>query len=78
MSRRSRAPLGVEPHHRQTEARLVLGGFLVLVVLGGGLVWWLYGPLPALIAVALVVGAGLIFALLLLLLRLLDVWARSQ
>ncbi|MHB1132720.1 MAG: hypothetical protein ACYC4L_10080 [Chloroflexota bacterium] len=78
MAQPPRRPWRVERHHRQTESRLVLGGFAVLVLLGGGLVWQLYGPLPGLIAVAIILGAGLVFALLLLLLRALDAWARSS
>lgn len=67
-----------EPHHRQTESRLLLGGFAIILVLGGFLIWWVMGPVPALIAVAVMVGAGLMFVLLLLLLRALDAWARSE
>ena len=72
-----RRPFQAEPHHRQTERRLVLGGFLLLG-LGGPIVWWAYGPVPALIAVGVVAGAGILLLLLLLLLKALDAWARAE
>ncbi|MHB1417350.1 MAG: hypothetical protein ACYC1C_19050 [Chloroflexota bacterium] len=65
-----------ERHHRRTEQQLVLGGFALVVLVGGALVWFLYGPTPAAIAVAVVLGAGAVLVLLLALLRALDTWAR--
>ncbi|MCL5111180.1 MAG: hypothetical protein M1401_20370 [Chloroflexi bacterium] len=73
-----RRPFRAEAHHRQTEGRLILGGFLIIVVIGGGLIWWIMGPVPALIGLAIVLLAGVLFGLLLLLLRALDAWARSE
>jgi protein-S-isoprenylcysteine O-methyltransferase Ste14 len=61
-------------HRRQTQNRLILGGFLVLAGVGGGLVWVIYGGSAAIAAVAcLLVGAGL-FGLLWILLTLLEMW----
>ncbi|MDA8218027.1 MAG: hypothetical protein M0Z94_10475 [Dehalococcoidales bacterium] len=65
-----------ERHHRRTEQQLVLGGFALVVLVGGALVWFLYGLTPAAIAVAVVLGSGAIFVLLLAVLRALDTWAR--
>jgi len=74
----TRRPFQAEPHRRQTESRLLLGGFVIILVVGGCLIWRFMGPVSALLAVAVIVGAGLIFILLLLLLRALDAWARSE
>ncbi len=32
---------------RNTQLRLILGGLALVVVVGGALVWWLYGPRAA-------------------------------
>lgn len=61
-------------HRQQTQKRLILGGFLVLAGVGGGLVWAMYGGSAAIAAVAcLLAGAGL-FGLLWILLTLLEIW----
>lgn len=79
MSRKpSRRPFQAGPHHQQTESHLLLGGFAIILVIGGALIWGIMGPVPALIAVTVIVGAGLVFVLILLLLRALDAWARSE
>jgi membrane protein implicated in regulation of membrane protease activity len=73
MSRRKRLS-ELDRHRRQTYARLVIGGFLILLVVGGGLVWLLYGRAAALTAVAcLLIPAGLL-GLLWLILTLLELW----
>jgi hypothetical protein len=40
-----------ETHRRQTQIRLIVVGFLILVVVGGGLVWLIYGGAAAITAV---------------------------
>lgn len=65
-------------HQRQTQRRLILAGFLILLGVGGGLVWALYGRTAAVTAIAfLLVGAGL-FGLLWLILALLDLWVKKE
>jgi hypothetical protein len=73
-----------EPEHEadryrgRSERQLALGGFGILAVAGGVILWLRYGGTTATIAVALVLaGAGLL-ALLWLLLTLLEAWARSE
>ena len=60
------------------ERRLGLGGFAILALAGGALLWLRYGQTTATIAVGLLLlGAG-ILALLWLLLSAMDAWARSE
>jgi hypothetical protein len=40
---------------RQTQARLILGGLLILFLVGGGLIWFFYGRQPALMGLACLV-----------------------
>jgi hypothetical protein len=69
-----RGPFSPDSHWHQTQVQLILGGMLVLVVVGGGLIWLLYGWTAAITAVScLLVVAGLI-GLLWLVLRLLEAW----
>jgi hypothetical protein len=43
---------------RGTHRRLILGGLALVFVVGGALVWWIYGPQAAMTAL-LCTGAGL-------------------
>ena len=69
-----RRPFSPGGHWQQTQVHLILGGILVLVLVGGGLIWLLYGRTAAIAAIScLLVVAGLI-GLLWLILRLLEAW----
>jgi hypothetical protein len=62
-------------HSRQTQSRLVLAGLLIVLVVGGGLVWLFYGRTAALTAVSCILAVGAVFGLLWLFLGLLERWA---
>jgi hypothetical protein len=65
-------------HSQQTQGRLVIAGLAILVIVGGGLVWLLYGNVAAFSAVAcLLVAAGLV-GLLWLFLALLEKWVKED
>ena len=42
---------------RSTQVRLVLGGLGLLIFVGGALIWWLYGPRAAGMALVCAVAA---------------------
>jgi hypothetical protein len=67
-----------ERHWRGTQARLILGGALILVVVGGGLIWLFYGRPAALVAVSCFLVVAAIGSLLWLVLRLLEMWVRGD
>ena len=58
--------------------RLILGGALVLVLVGGGLIWLFYGQSAALVAVSCFLAIVAIGGLLWLILRLMELWVRSD
>ena len=61
-----------------TERRLAVGGFAILALGGGSILWARYGGTAAMTALAVILaGAGLV-ALLWLLLSLMEAWARSD
>ncbi len=62
---------------RSTEGQLILGGFLIVLVVGGGLAWLLFGRTVALIAGGIMVGGMVLLAVLWLVVRLLEAWARN-
>lgn len=65
-------------HRQQTQTRLVLGGLLVLLGIGGVLVWLLYGGAAAVTAVACLLGGAGILGLLWLILTLLELWVKED
>lgn len=65
-------------HRRQTQLRLAGAGLLVLVGVGGGLVWMLYGRSAAVTAVVCLLGGAGIFGLLWLILTLLEMWVKEE
>jgi len=52
----------------QTTTRLVVGALVLLFVVGGGLIWWIYGPGAALMGflcmVAALLPVGLVWLLM--------------
>ena len=62
----------------QMERRLGVGGFAILALGGGGILWALYGGTAALAALAVILGGAGVVALLWLLLILMGAWARSD
>jgi hypothetical protein len=73
-----------EPEHetdryrRRSERHLAAGGFGIVALVGGALLWLRYGGTTAAIAVALVLGGAGLLALLWALLALMEAWARSE
>ena len=65
-------------HRRQTYTRLVVAGLLVLLGVGGGLVWAIYGGSAAVTAVACLLGAAGILGLLWLILSLMELWVKEE
>ena len=62
---------------RSTEGHLIIAGFFIVLVLGGGLAWLLFGRTVALIAGGILIGGMVLLAVLWLVVRLLEAWARS-
>jgi len=65
-------------HRRQTQARLFVAGFLILLGVGGGLVWLLYGRAAALTAIACLLSFLGLAGLLGLILWLLERWVGNE
>ena len=76
--KRQRRSFDPRRHWNQTQIRLILGGLAVLVVIGGGLVWLLYGSAAATTAVACLLGFAAVLGLLWLILGLLERWAKRD
>jgi hypothetical protein len=76
MSRKSR---GFDPFRfaRSTEGQLVIGFFVILYVVGGGLIWWFYGFGGAALGWVCMTGALFFFLLLYGIVSLLGWWANK-
>jgi hypothetical protein len=75
---RSRPPTNLRKHHQKTERNLILGGFAVLFVVGGGLVWYLYGFGAALTSWACLGSGVALFGVLYLILKLIELWVTRR
>ena len=71
----SRPPTDLRGHRQRTERDLILGGFAILFVVGGGLVWYFYGLEAALASWFCMGGAVALFGGLWLILKLMEIWS---
>jgi hypothetical protein len=67
-----------ESHRQNTQVRLIVLGFLLLLGIGGSLVWFFYGSSAAFTAVACLVVFGGVLGLLWLLLTLMEMWVKED
>ena len=67
-----------ERHRAQTQSRLILGGFAILLVLGGAFIWWAYGGGAALVGVSCLLSFMALFGLLFGILKLMEMWSREE
>lgn len=56
----------------------MIGGLLILLVVGGGLVWAIYGGAAAIVAEICFLGGIGVFALLWLILTLMEKWVKEE
>ena len=66
------APRDLRRYTAQTNARLLAGGVLILFVIGGGLIYWLYGRDAAVMGLLCLLAAMAPLAFIALLLRVID------
>jgi hypothetical protein len=78
MSRRRRAGFDPVRFVRTTEGQLVAGFFVLLYVVGGGLIWFFYGMGGALLGWFCMTGGLLFFLLLYGIVTLLGWWANRD
>ncbi|MGQ9458458.1 MAG: hypothetical protein ACUVXH_13365 [Anaerolineae bacterium] len=81
MDEDSRVPKrGFDPrrHWAETQRNLILGGFAILLVVGGGLIALLYGPGAAGTAISCLLVFMGIFGLLFLILKAMELWTRED
>ncbi len=57
----SRPPTNLRELRRQTDRNLLIGGLIILFVVGGGLIWLLFGAERALTAVLCMAGLLAVF-----------------
>ena len=55
-------PTNMREMHRRTERNLIIGSLIILFVIGGGLIWLLYGFEQALLAEIVMGGLIALFA----------------
>jgi polyferredoxin len=67
-----------QQHWRETQTRLLVGGMLILLLVGGSLVWVFYGRAAALTAIACLLATGGVLGLLWLILTLLERWVKED
>jgi glucose-6-phosphate-specific signal transduction histidine kinase len=65
-------------HWQQTQVRLLVAGLALVGIVGGGLVWLLYGSTAAITTWLCLVGGTLVLGLLWLVLGLLERWVKED
>lgn len=75
---KGRHPFSPDKHSRQTQVHLLVGGVLILVIVGGGLIWVLYGRTAAITATSCLLVVAGVTVLLWLVLRLLELWVQGD
>ena len=78
MSRRRHTGFDPVRFVRSTEGQLVVGFFVLLYVLGGGLIWFFYGMGGALLGWVCMTGGLLFFLLLYAIVSLFGWWANRD
>jgi uncharacterized SAM-binding protein YcdF (DUF218 family) len=76
--KRGRHSFDPRHHWHQTQVQLLVGGLAVVGILGGGLVWLLYGRAAAITTWLCLLGGAFVLGLLWLVLGLLEWWVRED
>jgi len=71
-------PTSLRGHRQQTERRLIVGGFGLMFLVGGALIWHFYGVGAMLMAWFFLAGGVALFGGLYLILRLMERWTRDE
>ena len=65
-------------HRRQTERRLIVGGFGLMFLVGGALIWHFYSLGAMLMAWFFLAGGTALFGGLYLILKFMEKWTREE
>lgn len=71
-------PASLRGHRQQTERRLIVGGFGLMFLVGGALIWHFYGVGAVLMAWFFLAGGVALFGGLYLILKLMERWTRNE
>ena len=74
----TRPPTDLRKHRQQTDRILVIGGFGLLFLVGGALIWYVYGIGAALAGWVCMGGGVALFSGLYLVLKLMEVWSNPR
>jgi len=76
--KRGRRSFDPRHHWQQTQVRLLVGGLAVVGIIGGGLVWLLYGRAAAITTWLCLLGGASVLGLLWMVLGLLEWWVKED
>ena len=76
--KRGRRSFDPRRHWQQTQVRLLVGGLAIVGIVGGGLVWLLYGRAAAITTWFCLVGGALVLGLLWVVLGFLEWWVKED
>ena len=74
----SQDPRSLRGHRQQTERRLIVGGFGLMFLVGGALIWHFYSLGAMLMAWFFLAGGTALFGGLYLILKLMERWTRDE
>ncbi len=73
-----RSSTDLRGYRRQTERHLIIGGFVLMFLVGGALIWHFYGAGAMLMAWFFMGGGVALFGGLYLILKLMERWSRDE
>jgi hypothetical protein len=69
--------MSLDNYRKKTERNLILGGFVILFVVGGGLIWFFYGGRAALLGLLCFLSGFALIGIIYLILKLFERISRS-
>ena len=77
-SAKSQPPTNYRKFHGQLERNLIIGALIIFFLVGGGLIWLLYGSGAVLGGLLCIAGSAALGGVFFLVFKLLEAWSKAD